>query len=608
MTKRGVWLSASAGLALASLWVLALPALGQNRPESLLPPGFGEAPEPAAKRADAPSPDARPDTAEDVPALETDPSVDADPADNDTATSDAEADDSDADAEISIDLPPQARRSARYVGLLGPSDGNMGAAAFSGANGRYLARVMHRMRAPIASRWASIVLRRALLSRAATPARISPADWVAERTWLLVRMGEAVSARSLVQAMDVDQYNPALFSYAMQASLASADPAALCPMTDYADPSGRKLDWTLARGICAAFSGEGSIASLYLDRARARRGESSPDVLLAEKVMGAAQNTRRSVTINWNDIDRLDVWRYGMAVSTGMDIPERLMAQVNGRVRAWRAQAPLLSYTQRLPDAERATAMGVFSSAALVDFYAAAAAEDGGSTPPSPLFGLLRDSFSAEETAARIIAMKGFIAQGNPDGLQAYARRVAVARAAAQIIPSQDAGADVSLLISAMLSAGLDRDAARWLPIVKARADDLGWGLLAVGSPRGIGRVSSDQIRQFGTSNGADGPLRTKLLFAGLAGLGRIPAADVQPMADSLGVSLQADPTWVQAMAGAVRMKSPGAVAILSAAGLQSTDWSGIPPAHLYIIVSALRQVGLEGEARMIAAEAVMRA
>lgn len=608
MTKRGVWFTASAGFALASVMALALPASGQNRPESLLPPGFGETPEPPAKRAEPPSSAVRPDAPKDATTPEVDPSADAVPADTDTTASETQSDDSEEDAEIMIDLPPQARRSSRYVGLLGPTDGNMGRAAFSGANGRYLAKIMHRMRAPIASRWAAIVLRRALLSRAATPARISAADWVAERTWLLVRMGEAVSARSLVQAMDVDQYNPALFTYAMQASLAAADPAALCPMTDFADPSNRKPDWTLARGICAAMSGEGSMASLYLDRARARRGENSPDVLLAEKVMGAAQNTRRSVTINWNDIDRLDVWRYGMAVSTGLDIPDRLMAQVNGRVHAWRAQAPLLSYTKRLEDAERAAAMGVFSSAALVDFYAAAAAEDTGSTAPSPLFSLLRDSFAAEETAARIAAMKSFTTQGSPDPLQAYARRIALARAAAQIAPSQDAGSDVALLVAAMLSAGLDRDAARWLPIVTARADDLSWGLLAVGSPRAIGRISADRIRQFGSANDAGGPLRAKMLFAGLVGLGRIAAEDVQPMAESLGVSLQADRTWTRAMAGAVRLKSPGAVAILSAAGLQSHDWSGIPPAHLYVIVSALRQVGLEGEARMIAAEAIMRA
>jgi hypothetical protein len=40
---------------------------------------------------------------------------------------------------------------------------------------------------------------------------------------------------------------------------------------------------------------------------------------------------------------------------------------------------------------------------------------------------------------------------------------------------------------------------------------------------------------------------------------------------------------------------------------MQSADWSGVPPEHLYRIMRALRQVGLEFEARMIAAEALTR-
>ena len=46
---------------------------------------------------------------------------------------------------------------------------------------------------------------------------------------------------------------------------------------------------------------------------------------------------------------------------------------------------------------------------------------------------------------------------------------------------------------------------------------------------------------------------------------------------------------------------------LLAAIGMQTPQWRGVPPAMLYRIVSALRAVGLEGEARMIAAEALAR-
>jgi hypothetical protein len=41
------------------------------------------------------------------------------------------------------------------------------------------------------------------------------------------------------------------------------------------------------------------------------------------------------------------------------------------------------------------------------------------------------------------------------------------------------------------------------------------------------------------------------------------------------------------------------------AAGLQAQDWSQIPAQHLYYMTRSLRLVGLEAEARMIAAEAI---
>jgi hypothetical protein len=43
----------------------------------------------------------------------------------------------------------------------------------------------------------------------------------------------------------------------------------------------------------------------------------------------------------------------------------------------------------------------------------------------------------------------------------------------------------------------------------------------------------------------------------------------------------------------------------MAVAGMQAPSWASVPAHHLYYIVRSLRQVGLEAEARMIAAEAV---
>lgn len=599
----------------AVLAVVAIPAVSQDRPESILPPGFGSAP-------DAPPPPTRKPEGDTPKARTPDDSRPAQPATTSAASVEGSSpsvaavapkndeDSSEEDSEtpvLLVDIPPQVRRSTAVVGLLGKTDGDMGAKAFAGINGAYLAKVLNHIEAPIASRWASIVLRRALLSKAETPTGIEGADWVAARAALLVRMGEAVNARSLVQSVDVDQYTPALYATGMQASLASADPAALCPMTEGVDRENKDTNWTLSRAICSAFSGESSLASAQLDRARSRKGESNSDVLFAEKVVGAASNTRRAVTVNWDEIKSVDTWGFGMATATGVEIPERIMQKLPPRVRVWRAQAPLLSYGSRLPDAERAAAVGVLSSAALVDFYGAAFDEtDPGERGGKP-YDLLRQAFIGETQGDRVSALNRVWSLDSLGEWQRYARQIATARLAATIRPADDFAADASKLLSAMFAAGLDVQAAAWAPVVTNGNVADAWGLLAVGTPRGLTGVSESRIDDFGSASTDNGELRSRFLFAGLAGLGRVPAGDMASMAEKFDVAVGKRSAWSDALDEAVKRKSPGAVAILCAVGLQSSRWSDVPPAQLYRVVSALRNVGLEAEARMIAVEAVTR-
>ena len=54
-------------------------------------------------------------------------------------------------------------------------------------------------------------------------------------------------------------------------------------------------------------------------------------------------------------------------------------------------------------------------------------------------------------------------------------------------------------------------------------------------------------------------------------------------------------------------MDNQALVVLLAGVGMQGSGWDKMTPRHLYHIVSALAQVGLEAEARMIAAEAVAR-
>lgn len=595
-------------LALAGVAALAiaLPAIGQNAPESLLPPGFGD---PAPQRPATPRDADRPAPA-DAPTANTAPGDVASPNPISEIIDDLEdAGQEEQAAPAAIELPDAARRPIDVVGPLMPEKGGLGPRAFGRSNGRHLSVLMRRLEAPVASRWTSMLLRRALLSNMPAPGGIAPADWVAERAWLLLRMGEADAARLLVASVDADRYSPRLIAVARQVSLANADPAGLCPLTNLAARTARgDKSWDYVRAMCAALSGDSSLSSMLLDRGRGRGGRDI-DYLLAEKVVGAGTNSRRAATIEWTDADRLTSWRFGLAAAVGLEIPDSLYATAGPHVTAWRARAPMYAPEARLNAARVAATLGVFSNAALVDLYGQVDEREGDVGRDTPA-ARLRTAYAGDSPAARMAAIRSFWeeAKTQPGGL--YAAEILTARAAARITPDDSFAADYEHLVAAMLSAGLDRQAARWAPLVEASSPSIGdkaWALLAVGSPKKVVNLAYGRIDGYGARLGAGGEERMRLLVAGLIGLGRITGGDAERLAERYGLALDRQTRWTRAIDRAAARGERGTVALLAAVGMQTLRWDHVPAHHLYHVVAALRRVGDDATARMIAAEALTR-
>lgn len=197
-------------------------AAAQDRPESLLPPGFGQSPAPANPRATprpapsgaaapvpATSPTPRPTPANAVGALLDSlatpvPGPVPTPSPTPTPVIDPAT-------LAEYELPASARRSLAVVGPAGPREGALGADVFAGADGRVAEVLMRRLSAPLPSRWMSILLRRTLAAHMETPRGVNGADFAAERAWLLLRMGEAQVARAVVQSVDAGNYTPKLY-------------------------------------------------------------------------------------------------------------------------------------------------------------------------------------------------------------------------------------------------------------------------------------------------------------------------------------------------------------------------------------------------------------
>jgi hypothetical protein len=154
-----------------------------------------------------------------------------------------------------------------------------------------------------------------------------------------------------------------------------------------------------------------------------------------------------------------------------------------------------------------------------------------------------------------------------------------------------------------MLTAGLDRSAARWIDVV---ADgSLGWALVTLAAPGRVAPADYGSLDDFfGNDESTDGH-KSRLLLAGLAGLGRIETDARRDFASDLKVNISRQTLWSKAISAAAGRGEQGTVALMAVAALQAPSWSAVPANHLYYIVRSLRQVGLEAEARMIAAEAV---
>jgi len=604
MTKKLLTLTlALSGTALAA--ALVLPAIAQ---ESLLPEGFGNpadtpAPRPTPTPSQTPAPTSAPKNGT------TPPPVTSTVGPADTAGTPADAADEEgeegeelAPGTLKYDLPPGARRLLTRIGPLTPETGGLAPDAF-GVRGQYAAAIMRRTNGQFASRWGQILLRRSLASAIDTPDTINGADLAADRASLLLRMGESIAARWIVQAVDYDRASPRLVAAAQQTYLANADPAGMCAYVPAGLAHGDEQAWRLTSAICSGLSGEAGPAGWAIGRVRSSGRISNFDILLAERVLGATGSGRRSTTIEWDNIDRLTSWRFGMATATAVPVPEALRTAAPANIKGWTVLAPMTDMASRVAAAPEAAARGVLSSEAYVSLLSAAAGEEEPSEALAAQTDRLRAAFGSARGADRYAAMEGVWAAGTTP-VQRYAAMVSTARAAAALPVSTEVGDDPWQLLGSMLAGGYDDNAINWVPTITVGSR--AWGVLAVGSPRPLNGTTAGTVGQFSGNDDSADTLRSKFLLAGLAGLGRIDAGAAASAASDLEVDLAKQTRWSRAIMAAAERREPGMVALLAAAGMQG-EWSKVPPYHLYYIVRALREVGLAAEARMIAAEALVR-
>lgn len=609
-------------------------ALAQGKPESLLPPGFDDpAPAPSPRPSAAPRPGqsqppqqsqpplAQPGAAP-VPGVAVDPeslpplpAISRDelsrlPSLEQLENMSTEELDQLLGLAPKSDMPAGARRALTRVGVLAVDEGGLPPMALANQSDKLVRAALSGTQGPLVSRWGHILLRRALASRMAAPLGMDPVEFAALRVGLLNRMGEFALARAVVQDIDTANWSPALTQEALGAYLGSGDITGACPAVRLQGSQRQDGEWVMWQAICNAYAGESALAATQLDRALFRGAAPRIDVLLARRFAGAAGRGQRGVNVEWQGVDDLNPWRFGLASAVGEPLPGGLLdAAMKARGGAYYARSgallPMLPATQRAPFAGRAAREGIMSADAMVDLYSEVHADTAASGDAKGHAAALREAYLATDPAARIAAMRRLWADGAKlGGGDGYGARVLTAYAAARIPASADHADAAGDLIAAMLAAGLDRNAARWSDV--APEGSLGWALIAL-SASNITSVGQSPVSSFMGSDASEGQRKSAFLVAGLAGTGRLSESEAGALAGDLGVDLARKTRWTSAISRAAEVGNPALVTLLAGLGMQGTSWEQMTPLHLYHITSALTRVGLVAEARMIAAEAVAR-
>ena len=501
-----------------------------------------------------------------------------------------------------VDIPAAQQRGMERVGVIAPDEGGLPVYSLGRQPAALVRASLEGIKRPMVSRWGHILLRRALASRLAAPEGMDPAEFAALRIGALNRVGEFEVARALAQDIDTANYSPALTDAALDAYVESGDVLGSCPAVRLGRSSRDDAQWRMLAAICNAFAGEPTNANNDLRRLMNTGKADRIDALLAQRFAGAAGDGRRSVTIEWDDVDDLTPWRASLARAVGADIPTQLSQGAGDWFALSGATAAMLTPGQRAPFADQAARRGVLSAQAMVDLYAMILSDEGDGNA-SDVARQLRSAYVGANAAGRLDAIRGI--WGGTDG-DPYGRYVLTAYAAARVSPAKDYADDAAPLIASMLTAGLDRDAARWTSVVEPST--LAWGILTAASTSSNARASDGQMNGFLDNDDSAERLRSRMLLAGLAGLGRMSDSTQREYEGKLGVELDRQTRWTRAIDAAARGGNQGLVVLLAGLGMQGDDWGQMTASHLYHIVAGLKAVGLEGEARMIAAEAVARA
>ncbi len=425
-------------------------------------------------------------------------------------------------------------------------------------------------------------------------------SFLALRVGALLALGDDDGAAALAALAPAGATDNDLVRTEITALMLSGHTGQACRLMPLLPEGTGGVEGAETRVLCQFRAGEHLKANLGLDLLRHAKPRDTAFIHAAEVVSGLPLGRTR--------LGPVRTLGAALAVRAAkLTFPFRTEETAPPPVLAMLATSDALPPARRLVAAERAAAQGVIDGAAYRAAISAAAKHPakGG---PAALAGLVRAAMAAKDPGRQLDLIAKALDQAAARG-----RTDAVCRVLAPLVtaltPDPHLAARAPVAITVLLAAGRVKAAAGWMALIRNDPAALAkvWPLARIWAMSGTAPTLAETAKSYADWRAAGAKPRQAVLVLGLL------SALGQPVPDSALAALRDKPQPTRIMPATAellrletRRGSVGGVVLASLASFSDPRLDRADPLTLSRVVAALKTIGLDTDARMLATEAVL--
>jgi len=489
------------------------------------------------------------------------------------------------------------------LGFLTPSDTAFQTGTWRGARSEDLLPMLKDVRTSGLTPAERTLLRRVILSPALAPVGDEADAMLAERARIAFELGEAQAAAALMTRLKTPPEGLQPDEIAADLNLAMGNEATAC--ANLSDPDHEGAYWAKLRAVCAALSGNTSGAELAIEMAQS---QGVKDSWLLNAVFAASGEMPNPPKARFEDGLSL-----AMSMRANLQATPKEAAPGRPDIAAAMARRRLLAPALRVKAANLAAADGLITADEHRKAYNAALAADGyvQATALDKAYFAASDAFKAkpEQAAALAAALKE--ASGDAARFAAVSRLLSADVARLPVDP--DTAPYALTFARAAIGAGDMAEASRWTGAIDLEgatlpAFETAWidGVVVLAGSnagsRSVAKVSRRLMESATTTSEKRAAAQLMSLWSAFYTTAPSDGRNFIAV-ESAAPGKALPPGKVLAVLAATR-SGAAAETVLRTLDITGGDPSKLDAADLAILVDALRRIGAEDAARVLAVEA----